>query len=201
MSIKIIFGGLLASLLLIAQPAIAQGHKNDGLFGGVDGSYDLHNDNTELLATKISFEGGAAGVFVGYRQTNNKFSVAVEARYGYGFASYTNITNGASLEATHEFELAAMPGYWITDDLLIYARLGATNNTIRVSTAATSTSTNTNTNFNYGGGIELNLNNNWSVRVEYTRSEIYDEQLTFTAPLNFWRVKRDRLKGAAVFKF
>lgn len=194
MKILLKVGGILASMVFITQTAAAQDHPNDGMYFGVDASYDLLKDNTDLLGTTISFDGPAVGGFVGYRQTKNNLSVAVEARYGYGFASWES---GAVLKATHEFELAVLPGYWINDDILLYTRLGATNNTIRVSLAG-STDTNTSTEFNYGAGVEINLLNNLSLRAEYTRSELYDEQ---TSDTTWWRIKRDRFKVAMVAQF
>jgi len=193
---------LLACLTLLTNTAHAQNHPADGLYFGLDGSYDMLKDNYEIRdnTTPVNlgeYDGSAAGGFLGYRQSKGNFTFAVEARYGYGFASYTNVTNGSTLKHTHEFEIAALPGYWINDMLLMYVRLAATNNSTRVN-AANNTLTNTTTNFNYGGGLEIRLNNGFSVRAEYTRSEVYGAPITTQTT---WHIKRNRFKGAIIKQF
>lgn len=195
-------GGILVCLTLLTNTVHAQDHPADGLYFGVDGSYDMLKDNFDIRDSTTptnlgEYNGTAAGGFFGYRQSKGDFTVAVEARYGYGFANFTNVAVGSTLKHTHEFELAALPGYWVNDTLLVYARLAATNNTTRVN-VTNNTTTETTTNFNYGGGLEIRLSDGFSVRAEYTRSEVYGAP--FTAGTT-WRIKRDRFKGAIVKQF
>ncbi len=193
--------GILVSIFCFTQNVSAQGHSSDGFYIGVDGSYDRLTDNSSINDASVPVDvinvwDPAAGVFIGYRQTKGKFNVAVEARYGYGFNKQT-APSGAVVKNTHEFELAALPGFWLTDEFLVYARLGVTNNSLRV-TVGNNTITNTGTDFSYGAGAQLSLVNGFSIRGEYTRGEVYDEPISL---VSFWRIKRDRFKIAILKKF
>lgn len=226
MNIKVIFGGLLASLLLTAQPAIAQGNSHDGLYIGAGGSYD----DTSYTSTEIepspaipyvtfppinAYETSGIGssIFVGYRQSSGWFTVAAEAQYGYNFAS-NNISATDTFETTNEFGATIMPGIWVNNDLVVFAKLGYSQLNMNRNFNG-SLFNGTDAGLHLGGGVQVYVNDVVSLRADYTRST-YNHRMSSTivsdlggtllSPQTFTvlysnNIKRDRIQGSLIVNF
>ena len=97
----------MATFIVGTYSANAQTSRYDGLYMGIEGSY-AKTKQTDLTVIAPEFEGvvlesdilsaitrnplytaegGAAGVFVGYRISQGQFTLATEASYSYSFIS------------------------------------------------------------------------------------------------------------------
>ncbi|MCP5381063.1 MAG: outer membrane beta-barrel protein [Kordiimonadaceae bacterium] len=195
---------IITGFLLPLHSAFAQGHSTDGLYVGLDGSYDQLKDN--ILATPeniYSADGADIGIFAGYRQSQDQFTVAAEVRYGYSFASRkTSVAPIDGFALTHEFGAAVLPGFWLHDQFLVYGRLGYTRATL-VDTISGVEFTNTDGAVEYGGGVEFFPVNNVSIRFEYTRATFEGQPtITYNSILyDDWKVRRNRFRAAITTAF
>ena len=98
-------GSFLACILLSCQVAHAQGSQFDGPYIGIDGSYDKHTATSTAISNAptgfvtpgtavYNTDGPSTGIFIGYRQSVDRFTVAAEARYNYSFVSFIFFTSG-----------------------------------------------------------------------------------------------------------
>tara|TARA_R110002096_G_scaffold309403_4_gene504000 strand:+ start:26600 stop:27238 length:639 start_codon:yes stop_codon:yes gene_type:complete len=195
---------LMLGLVTPLQFAMSQGQPSDGFYVGIDGSFDQLKDNINATPDNIyNADGPAVGLFAGYRQSQGRFTVAAEARYGYSFASEeTTVAPIDGFALTHEFGAAVLPGFWVNDQLIVYGRIGFTNATL-VDTISDIKFTNTDSAVEYGGGVEIFASETVSVRVEYTRVKFEGMPiLTFNA-INYsdWGITRNRFRAAITTAF
>jgi len=100
---KIMIGGLLATISIGTYSANAQTSIHDGAYMGIEGSYGKTSQSDltiitpefdgvvfegDILSTTTrnplyTAEGGGAGVFLGYRISEGQFTLAAEANYTY----------------------------------------------------------------------------------------------------------------------
>ncbi len=213
MKIFLKIGGFLACILFLTQTANAQGSQYDGLYLGLDGSYDKHkavsyrtenqpagfvlpNTNT------YSDDGPAAGIFIGYRQSVDRFTVAAEARYTYSFVK-NEITAADTFNPTNEFGASVLPGYWVTDNVILFGRIGFSQlNTNR--NYRNVLEDNTDTGLVYGGGIEIYLNDLFSIRADYSRTthnHKMSQDANGLAVTLYNNIERERIRGSIVARF
>ncbi|MBL4601733.1 MAG: outer membrane beta-barrel protein [Emcibacteraceae bacterium] len=216
-------GGLLACILCLPITAYSQGHPSDGLYIGLDGSYDKTTETSTLIPGAeganllvipspaiYDLNGIAAGIFVGYRQSSGRFTVAVEARYGYGFAS--NDAGNDSFKITGEYGASVLPGFWISDEIAIYGRLGFSQLSLS-RTYQTIIHRNTDSGLHYGGGIQIFATDMISIRADYTRAT-YNHNMRLNVTIDpgqltqrtvsipfFSNLKRDRFQVSLISKF
>ncbi|MBT5185457.1 MAG: outer membrane beta-barrel protein [Kordiimonadaceae bacterium] len=221
MKLFIKLSGLLISTFLFAQVVSAQGHPADGFYMGVDGSYDItrfSHYTVESLTdreptddkTIYNDEGPGAGVFIGFRQSQGRFSFAAEGRYGYSFIKNT-ISATSELKQTNEFSGSLLPGYWVSNSFLVFGRLGFTQQMTR-NLFDGITNDHSDTGIVFGGGIQLFATDRISLRGEYNRST-FNHQMTqvfedtTTTPSTFEQVdftnnfRRDRFQVSLISKF
>lgn len=210
---------LIASALLLAQGASAQGHPQDGFYVGIDGSYDItrFKDYTvesltdrEPTDNKLIYndEGPATGIFVGVRMSDGQFTLAAEGRYGYSFIQDDTLAFD-SYKQTNEFGGSLLPGYWINDQVVLFGRIGfSQQSTIRLFDGIDND--HSDTGLHFGAGIQLYISDFISVRGEYNRatfnhqmSQVFPaidpdpaEQIDFTN--NF---RRDRFQVSIISNF
>lgn len=206
-------GGLMAFVMFSTQFAFAQQSVHDGIYMGVDGSYDKHEavsitveqsvPNLVAPSTAVYTDDGiAAGIFAGYRQSYDRFTVAAEARYAYSFVK-NEPTTGNSYNPTNEFGVSVLPGFWLTNDFLVFGRLGFSQlNTNRLYQG--SFFNNTDSGLIYGGGAEIYLNDQISFRADYTRS-VHSNRMSVVVAGNTGiitnNIKRQRFRGSLIYKF
>ena len=219
----LILGGLLACILCLPITAYSQGHPSDGLYIGLDGSYDKIDETSTLIPGAeganllvvpsraiYRIDGIAAGIFVGYRQSSGRFTVAAEARYGYGFAS--NETANDSFKITGEYGASVLPGVWVSDGIAIYGRLGFSQLHLN-RTYQGIIHRNDDSSLHYGGGIQMFATESLSIRADYTRATFNHNmrlnvtidpgqatQRTVSIPF-FSKLKRDRFQVSLISKF
>ena len=205
--------GLLACVVFSTSTAFAQQSVHDGIYMGVDGSYDKHEAVSVTVeqgsagfvapdASVYTDDGISAGVFIGYRQSYDRITVAAEVRYAYSFVSNEPAATN-TFDPSSEFGGSVLPGFWLTNDFLIFGRLGFSQlNTNR--NYLGSLFNNTDTGLIYGGGAEIYLNDQFSFRADYTRT-VHNHRMsaadgagtaTFTN-----NIKRQRFRGSLVYKF
>lgn len=167
------------SLILWGQVTYA---ADGGLYIGIDASYEIYDDNIAFtngvgsnLSTILKPKGVAPSIFVGLRENAGRFSMAVEARYGYAFANEKIdpsllIVDGYKFSLGHTISIAILPGFQITNDILLYTRFGyvtsqykeeITDGAVVISGKAYQGG------FEYGVGFQIDLSGQLAVRAEY----------------------------------
>lgn len=181
---------LLTSVLLFAQGAYAQSHPQDGFYVGIDGSYDIIRIKdytveslTDREPTDNKFiyndEGPASGIFVGLRISDGQFTLAAEGRYGYSFIQDENIAFD-TYKQTNEFGGSLLPGYWINDQVVLFGRIGfSQQTTIRLFDGILND--HSDTGLHFGAGIQLYVSDFISVRGEYSRAS-FNHQMSQVFP-------------------
>ena len=203
----------MACTQFLIHTANAQGSQYDGPYIGLDGSYDKHTPVSATLITQptgfvlpstaaYSDDGISAGIFVGYRQSLENFTVAAEARYTYSFVS-NQITATDTFNPTNEYGASVMPGYWLTNEVVVFGRLGFSQQNINRNYQG-SLFNNTDTGLIYGGGIEIYVNELFSLRADYTRTT-HNHRMNLTvnnqSAVFFNNIRRERIRGSIVAKF
>jgi opacity protein-like surface antigen len=205
MKIIFIIGALIAGVLFPVNAALSQQHPSDGVYLGVEGSYDQTKDNIKATPSNVyTADGIAAGLLIGYRQSHDRVSLGVEARYGYSFVSneINTITPTQGFDITHEFGASILPGFWIADEVLIYARFGFTQSTL-VTTLQSVESKYNDTAIELGAGIQIFATDTISIRGEYVRTNFEGQpSLLYNGVIyDDWKVRRNRFRGALIAKF
>lgn len=221
MNLFIKLGYILVGTLFLTQIASAQGHSQDGLYMGVDATYDISRFSdfaveslTDTLPTDVKTiyndEGPAAGIFIGFRFTQGRYTVATEARYGYSFIE-NDLSLTDSFKLTNEFGGSILPGYWLSDQIVVFGRIGFSQLTA-IRTFDGILNKNSDTGLHFGGGIQLFATDTISFRAEYNRatfnhnmSQVIED--TTTIPSTFEQVdfinnfKRDRFQVSLISRF
>ncbi len=195
----------MTSVFMPVNIALSQQYNSDGIYVGLDGSYDQIRDNIKATPDNIyNANGTAFGIFVGYRGSQDKFTVAVEARYGYSFISNDIITTNPTqrYSITHEFGGAIMPGFWLSEQALIYAKVGF-NQSTQIKTLQDIEFKSSNSGISLGGGIQLYATDTVAIRAEYERSNLKGiVPIVYNASTyNDWKVRRNRFRVALITAF
>lgn len=201
LSAIVILGGCITS----SMPAFSQQHPTDGIYVGIDGSYDQTKDSIKATPTNVyNADGPATGIFIGYRQSQGPVNVGVEARYGYSFVSNdvntTIPTQG--FDITHEFGADILPGFWLTDNINVFGRIGYTRATL-VNSVQTVESKYSTGSLNLGAGVQIYPARNVSLRIEYVRSSFEGRpaQLYNSVLYTDWKIRRNRFRAAIITAF
>ncbi|MCC3860262.1 porin family protein [Pseudemcibacter aquimaris] len=212
---------LFAALLLPVQAAFSQGSPHDGLYIGADATYDLTRFDsyrveslTDMTPTdnKLIYddEGLAAGLFIGYRLSERQFTLAVEGRYGYSFIN-NELSVAETYENTNEFGISVLPGIWVNDNMILFTRFGASQQTV-TRTFEGVLNQNSDTGFHFGAGVEIILPNNLAIRGEYNRATFQHEMSqvfvdntvdpAVTTQVDFQnKFRRDRFQVSMIARF
>lgn len=116
----------------------------------------------EITAPNSTVRGIKPKFTVGYGSRFDDFNLGLEAFYIPGIATMSdNHDNGApSVKVKQEYGASILPGYYITDSIIGYARLGAiSSNFSGVNTRKTGGQA--------GVGFETRLTDHWDIRAEY----------------------------------
>lgn len=221
MKIKFILGGLLATITLGTYSATAQTSRYDGLYMGLDATYDITKYKQREITSLTGFiptddrsiyndEGPAAGIFLGYRLTEGRFTVATEGRYGYSFLE-NKVSAGDNFKLTNEYGGSILPGYWISPEVILYTRFGFSQlTTIRIFDGVINE--NSDSGFHFGAGIQFYASEKMSIRGEYNRSSyennisqvILDTSTDPATPVvasSINKIRRDRFQVSLIYKF
>jgi len=188
---------------------------------GVDGSYDIERYNNYTVesltdrtptdgSTIYNDEGPAAGIFIGYRLSEDRFTIAAEARYGYSFIK-NNSHATQSYEQTNEFGASVLPGYWISNQFLVYTRIGFSQLTTK-NVFENIANDNSDTGLHFGAGVQIFASDTISIRGEYNRSTFNHKMVqvfedTTTDPSTFEEInftnnfRRDRFQISLISRF
>ncbi|PCJ34865.1 MAG: hypothetical protein COA93_03915 [Alphaproteobacteria bacterium] len=158
----------------------------DGLYLGLDAAYEEYDNSISVdgFATNLSSfvkpKGAAAGFILGIRQSAGRFNMAIEGRYGYTLANY-NLGDATALgfdkykyEGGNSFSISILPGFHISNDLLIYSRLGYVRSQYKekfTQGIVETTAGGYQGGLEYGVGLQYDLTGNFSLRAEYTRTD------------------------------
>lgn len=164
----------------------------DGFYLGAQGGYDSYHVREDYAAgfanPPIAADGGVGGLFIGYgMNVSDMFYVGGELFGNYsGVDTSYHVGDAASGVYTDNFKaqwswgVSVLPGIKFNPAMLLYARLGyewadlkANQSFAFDGTTASASSSNNSGGFNWGVGVETEVMDNWSVRVEYNRTE-YD---------------------------
>ena len=235
MNMKFMVGGLLATFIVGTYSANAQTSRYDGLYMGIEGSY-AKTKQTDLTVIAPEFEGvvlesdilsattrnplytaegGAAGVFVGYRISQGQFTLATEASYSYSFIS--NEPNASTkFEQTNEFGVSLLPGIWVSQDVVVFGQVGFSQLKLN-SFSGLEQFNNSDSGLVFGGGIQVYLSSQISFRASYTRSthnhqtndnvdvyQLVSGNLEQTGVANYkydHAIKRDKLSISMIYNF
>ena len=188
MNMKFMVGGFLATITVGTYSANAQTSEHDGFYMGIEGSYakTKQSDLTiiepelqgvvleeDLLSTTTrnplyTAEGGAVGVFIGYRLSQGQFTLATEASYSYSFIS--NEPNPTSkFEQTNKFGVSLLPGIWVNPDVVVFGQVGFSQLKLN-SFSGLEQFNNSDSGLIFGGGIQVYLSSQISFRASYTSS-------------------------------
>lgn len=176
--------GLIVSLSLLAAPSFA------GLYVGAAigpegasfsqkahvwraGTFDTIDKN------HFSGLGGFGSLFAGYGVMHDKCYLALEINGNLSSVEYKSnndeYLHGTSARTTFTLKssggVSALPGYFVTEDTLFYARIGWINGRLKIN-EADNTIQNFNTNRNgirYGLGIRHNLTAQWVAMMDYSQ--------------------------------
>gem|GEM_PF-887019 len=188
MNMKIMIGGLLATISIDTYSANAQASIHDGAYMGIEGSYGKTSQSDltiitpefdgvvfegDILSTTTrnplyTAEGGGAGVFLGYRISEGQFTLAAEANYTYSFIS-NEPTAASRFEQTNEFGVSVFPGIWVSPDVVVFGQIGFSQLKLN-SFAGNEQFNNSGAGLLFGGGIQAYLSEQISIRANYTRS-------------------------------
>lgn len=188
MNMKFIVGGLMATMTVGTYSANAQSSVHDGLYMGIEGSYaktsqtdltilppDFEGvvlENDILSATSrnplYTAEGAGAGVFLGYRASQGKFTLASEISYAYSFIS-NEPTASTRFEQTNEFGASLYPGIWVDSDVVVFGQIGFSQLKTN-SFSGLSQFNNSDSGLIFGGGVQAYLSPQVSIRASYSRS-------------------------------
>ena len=232
---KFMVGGLLATFIVGTYSANAQTSRYDGLYMGIEGSY-AKTKQTDLTVIAPEFEGvvlesdilsaitrnplytaegGAAGVFVGYRISQGQFTLATEASYSYSFIS--NEPNASTkFEQTNEFGVSLLPRIWVSQDVVVFGQVGFSQLKLN-SFSGLEQFNNSDSGLVFGGGIQVYLSSQISFRASYTRSthnhqtndnvdvyQLVSGNLEQTGVANYkydHAIKRDKLSISMIYNF
>jgi len=170
---------LLAGVAMQAQAADNGGAFNGGYAGVLAGYESFNAKSTDtgigsLAGLSSSGNYGATGttggIFAGYGKEFGKFYLGAEAEASLGNAQEkTNITLGNSYVYTdvqhkYDYGLSIRPGFLVSDNLLLYTRIGFVRS--RFDDNATDTNVNLN-GLRLGLGTEFALSNNLNARLDW----------------------------------
>lgn len=218
---KILITAVLLSVAFIGQSAYAQNSQHDGFYIGVDGAYDITRfdnyvitNSSDILPTDdksiYNDEGPGAGIFVGFRVSQGNFTVGVEGRHGYSFLE-NQLTAFENYKTTNEFGGSVLPGFWLDEDIIIFARLGFSQLTT-TRTLGGLLNRNSDTGLHFGGGLESYISDMLSLRGEYNRSTFSHEMMqefvdttvvpnTIEAVIFENNFRRDRFQVSLISRF
>ena len=235
MNMKFMVGGFLATFIVGTYSANAQTSRYDGLYMGIEGSY-AKTKQTDLTVIAPEFEGvvlesdilsattrnplytaegGAAGVFVGYRISQGQFTLATEASYSYSFIS--NEPNASTkFEQTNEFGVSLLPGIWVSQDVVVFGQVGFSQLKLNIFSGLEQFN-NSDSGLVFGGGIQVYLSSQISFRASYIRSthnhqtndnvdvyQLVSGNLEQTGVANYkydHAIKRDKLSISMIYNF
>ncbi len=209
------------SFAMIGGSAFAQSSQHDGFYFGVDGTYDITKfdnfvitSNTDELPTDdktiYNDEGPGAGIFIGFRMSQGNVTVGVEGRYGYSFIE-NEVSSTEIYKTTNEFGGSILPGFWVDENVIIFARVGFSQLTTE-RTFGGILNRNSDTGLHFGAGIEAYISDTLSLRGEYNRAtynhammqEFVDNTTnpaTITVVTFDNNFRRDRFQVSIVSKF
>lgn len=170
--------GLLAAATAFA--AISTAHaasRLDGLYVGGQVGHDINtaetsysvNGNVVSSLDGASMDGASGSLFAGYDIEFNNWHFAVEGEFGFGDASYSEMTmvNGQQVtlaaEARRSFAITGRYGYEVVEGALLYGRGGW----VRTRFRNVFDQTNGVDGVRVGAGIEVAVSDRVSLRGEY----------------------------------
>jgi opacity protein-like surface antigen len=168
---------LLAVIILVAAiPAVfAENIPYVGVKLALDtGSWDFHNPAGDTF--HFGSNGEALGIFGGLsRLVAQKYYVAGEVFVSDSSTKTANkVIDGygttAKLRTTYSYGLSALPGYKVSSDTLLFARVGVVRTKFELTQHPGGTQTNVATGGQAGIGLALSLGKNLDLRGEYTYS-------------------------------
>lgn len=178
-----IASALLGGVALVAvgaAPSLAQSPFD----GAYVGAYTGYTDNNASAASgtanaEFDADGWLYGAYAGYGKTFDKLYLGGEIDLGSADISGKGTVAGLTtrLDTNESYGISARAGYLVTNDALLYGRVGyqRTNYDVSVGTGATKISaSDTLDGLRLGGGLEYALTDNVLARVEYNYTD-YDE--------------------------
>lgn len=213
---------LMLSMLLaaVSSPSWA-----DGFYAGVGVGRDAGEFGTKFTTTETDTfynisttqtasdnnagTGYLGSVFAGYGMSFNRFYLAGELGVQASSLEYENsATDGFgdnvknSYSINHNASLSVLPGYKITDNALIYGRLGYVHGNFDMKSSLTDFNGNTISadknvgldGIRYGLGIQNNFNKNFGLRLEYNHITYADYKLSSTYQSGLFETTTNTLK-------
>ncbi|MFV3075109.1 outer membrane protein [Niveispirillum fermenti] len=178
-----IASALLGGVALVAvgaAPSLAQSPFD----GAYVGAYTGYTDNNASAASgaanaKFDSDGWLYGAYAGYGKTFDSFYLGGEIDLGSADISGKGTVAGlpTSLSMNESYGISARAGYLISNDALLYGRVGwqRTNYEVSVGSGATRIKADdTLDGLRLGGGLEYALTQNVLARVEYNYTD-YDK--------------------------
>lgn len=175
-----------ALMTVAAAPSFAQS-AFDGPYAGLYMGYTDSSDTTRTTGSKtdLNLDGWTYGGFFGYGKTFDRFYVGGEGEVGgIELSNSAKVAAGrtTSLDANESYGLSARAGYLVTNDALVYGRVGWQRTdyevTSRLGTSRVVKSDDLDA-VRLGGGVEYAITDSILARVEYNYTDY--EGLKYTA--------------------
>lgn len=178
--------GGVALMTVAAAPSFAQS-AFDGPYVGVYTGYTTSNDTTRAPGAKadLNLDGWTYGGFFGYGKTFDRLYLGGEGELGgLELSDKTKLVGGrvTGLDGNETYGISARAGYLVTNDALVYGRVGWQRTNYEVNSALAGTSVSKSDTLNgvrVGGGVEYAVTDNILARLEYNYTDY--EALKYTA--------------------
>lgn len=170
---------LLGSIALVGAataPSLAQSTVFNGPYVGVFAGYDFSDTETTApgVAQDLNQDGKSFGGYLGYGQTFDRFYVGAEGEIGGNDLNGSKNVAGriTSLDANESYGLSVRGGYLVTDNALLYGRVGWQRTNFEVNSGGLSLHDDLD-GVRFGGGLEVAMTDNLLARLEYNYTD-YD---------------------------
>ena len=167
---------LVAALLASAQYSAVAESPFRGVYAGIQGSYEtydtdirssnLNADDLELSGLSGGFYAGANTALPGFNRT----VVGLEGSFAFNDAD-GQVSGGGdriAIASRHSYDISGRAGYEVTDDVLLYGRLGWARTKFSGLEPSGRTSLD---GIRFGGGAEYAVSDNIALRTEFTRTD------------------------------
>ena len=171
--------------LLLASPAFSGFYVGAGIgpefaqFTQKAHVFDTHNNFNVIDVEHFSGTGVFGTFFGGYSWIYNRFYLAGEANFNpssvkYQLTNYEYIHQNFSktfFTINYSEGVSALPGFLLTDDTVVYGRIGYANGRVSLhdSDPTVRSATANRSGIRYGAGVRYGLGNQWSLMVDYSQ--------------------------------
>ncbi|WP_029012376.1 outer membrane protein [Niveispirillum irakense] len=171
---------LLAGVALVgaaAAPSLAQSTAFNGPYVGLYTGYNFSDAETKTtgLSQDLNQDGWSYGGYLGYGQTFDRIYVGAEGEIGGNDLKGSKTLAGrvTSLDANETYGLSVRAGYLVTDNALVYGRVGWQRTNYEINSGSLSRHTDLD-GVRFGGGVEVAMTENVVARLEYNYTD-YDK--------------------------